>query len=76
MNEPLARKIALVTGAARGIGRAIADRLAREGASVAYSDIEAPESAVTDSRLDPIISIPTRPLLCSLAMSKSPLAAE
>jgi len=39
MKVDLNNKVALVTGAARGIGRAIADTLADNGASVIYSDI-------------------------------------
>jgi 3-oxoacyl-[acyl-carrier protein] reductase len=40
----LEERVAIITGAANGIGRAIAERLAREGASVVVADV-APEGA-------------------------------
>jgi len=43
------KKVAIVTGAARGIGRACAERLAAEGARVVVADIDADEGeAVAD----------------------------
>ncbi|MCA0957658.1 bifunctional aldolase/short-chain dehydrogenase [Muricauda ruestringensis] len=37
--KPLSRKVALVTGAGGGIGKAIADKLAEEGANVVFTDV-------------------------------------
>lgn len=37
--QPLSRKVALITGAGGGIGKAIADKLAAEGANIVLSDI-------------------------------------
>ncbi len=47
MSDVLAGKVALITGAASGIGRATALALARDGAAVVVADIDAPHGAET-----------------------------
>ena len=49
---PVGRKVALVTGAAAGIGRRIATTLARDGADVAIADLNMEESAVTAAEVE------------------------
>ncbi|MBO8203456.1 bifunctional aldolase/short-chain dehydrogenase [Streptomyces smyrnaeus] len=49
--KPLAGRIALVTGAASGIGKAIARRLSAEGACVVVADRAGPEAAAVAEEL-------------------------
>jgi NAD(P)-dependent dehydrogenase (short-subunit alcohol dehydrogenase family) len=49
VTKPLQGKIAVVTGAARGIGRAISARLARDGADVMGIDIAGPVSSISEA---------------------------
>src|SRR5204862_6901205 len=46
MSGALGGKIAIVTGGAQGIGRAIADGLEREGATVVIADLNPPEGGI------------------------------
>jgi NAD(P)-dependent dehydrogenase (short-subunit alcohol dehydrogenase family) len=59
--KELARRVALVTGAASGIGRAVARRLAREGAHVVVTDLDAEGARRVAEAIAPDAG-PARPL--------------
>lgn len=54
--RPLEARIVLVTGAARGIGGAIALAMAKSGASIEISDIDGPAAAATADELNQTIA--------------------
>ena len=53
MKVDLAGKVALVTGAGRGIGQAIADLLTQNGAQVVYADIDFETAKISAARSPP-----------------------
>lgn len=60
--KDLSGKVAVVTGAASGIGRALAERFLAEGMSVVLADIEEAVLAATADALSsagPVLSVPT-----------------
>ena len=50
---PLSNRVAIITGAGRGIGWAIADRFARDGAKVVLGDLEPDRAAAAAQALGP-----------------------
>jgi methylmalonyl-CoA mutase cobalamin-binding domain/chain len=53
----LAGRVVIVTGAARGLGRAYADTLRREGAAVVVNDVDADALSDWTERSDPVAAI-------------------
>ncbi len=51
MSGPLAGQVAVVTGAAQGLGLGIAETLARRGASVILADVQLPKAAAAAATL-------------------------
>jgi 2-hydroxycyclohexanecarboxyl-CoA dehydrogenase len=70
----LTGKVALVTGAAQGIGRAIATRLAEEGAKVAIADIQEDVASKTASDLKSA-GLDTRAVKLDVTSLESAIAA-
>ncbi|MBU3666448.1 MAG: glucose 1-dehydrogenase [Chthoniobacterales bacterium] len=58
MKVNLEGKVALVTGAARGIGQATADALAANGARVIYADIDFATAQASAARSDGAVALP------------------
>lgn len=72
MSKPLENKLALVTGSSRGIGAAIAIRLAAEGASVIVNYAASPARAERSSRKSAMRAGKQRPW----ALISAPLRAQ
>jgi NAD(P)-dependent dehydrogenase (short-subunit alcohol dehydrogenase family) len=71
MSKPLENKLALVTGSSRGIGAAIAIRLAAEGASVIVNYAASPARAEKASRRSGMRAGKQRPSVLISAPSRA-----
>ena len=64
-------KVAIVTGAARGIGKAIALKFAAEGANIAFTDLVIDENGLaTQKEIEALgVMLPMRPISKKHTMS-------
>jgi 3-oxoacyl-[acyl-carrier protein] reductase len=71
MSKPLEGQIALVTGGARGIGRAIAEALAGAGATLVLADINAEGAAATASEIAAQYGVPAEGVGCDVSKGEA-----
>jgi 3-oxoacyl-[acyl-carrier protein] reductase len=62
-------RVALVTGGARGIGQATADRLAEDGAAIAICDLDGDAAAATAAQIGKCHGVKTIGLKCNVAIA-------
>lgn len=67
MSQPLAGRVALVTGAASGIGLATARALGEKGAALALIDLDPTRTAETAARLETELGVRCRGAACDVA---------
>ncbi|MEW5766453.1 MAG: 3-oxoacyl-[acyl-carrier-protein] reductase [bacterium] len=69
--KELENKTAIITGGARGIGRAIAHTLAKEGINCVISDLDSPGAAAAAEEIASLTATETMAVGCNVADSKS-----
>ena len=75
MSKKLEGKVALVTGGSRGIGAAIVERLAREGAHVALTYVSKPDQAHKTAKVAQSLGVKTLAIQADSADPKAVVAA-
>jgi 3-oxoacyl-[acyl-carrier protein] reductase len=78
MDKRSAGRVALITGGARGIGAATAERLAEDGAAIAICDLDGDGAAATANRIGSEHGVPAVGLGCDVGVAAEVdrLAAE